>query len=369
MRLQLILLAAAAAIAAAAIAAGPRRAAAEPPPDQASATVRVYADDDRVTVWSPAAHGQLTAGRVTTDVDVTLDAVTAASVDVVTSASPLTVHERRLEAGLGVTVAATPTTALRASGDVSHEHDYDALRAGLGLTTDLASRNTTVELRATAGHDHATAVNDPTFSGERDSAGLTAVVTQLVDRRTVLDLTVDGAWSDGWQASPYRRVLLSDPRMPLVTSWREATPSRRLSLAIALRGRRALGERWFGTAVGRGYVDDWSMHSATATVGLRRRLAARTLVGAQARGYLQDAASFWRRHQPDATEPPRYRTADRTLGPMADAELELVGERTLDAGGRTLTIAAGGLARWFLDDAVQHRRLGLTTTVSFTSPL
>jgi hypothetical protein len=364
-RLQLTVGAAAAL--ACALAATPARA--EPPPDLASATVRVYADDDRLTVVSPAAHAQLTGGPLTAEVDLAIDAVTAASVDVMTSASPVAVDERRYEAGLGLALAAGATTVVRAGAQVSHERDYDAVRVGLGVVQELARRNTTLELRARAGRDRATAVGDPMFAGERTSAALTAVVTQLVDRRTIVDLTVDGLWADGWHGSPYRRVWTDDPSMPVVTGWPEVTPARRLAVAVALRGRRAVGERWFASAIARGYADEWDVHSATATVELRRRLSERTLLGGQVRGYLQDGASFWVRRQPDAIAPPRYRTADRTLGPMATGEVELVGDRVIDRHDRRVTIAVGGIGRWFLDHVAQDRRLAITATLSFTSPL
>lgn len=361
MRLQLIALAVAAAAAFS-------PAAADPGDDQASATVRVYTDDDHLTVVSPAATLRVTGERLTTDVDVAVDAISAASVDVVTAASPHAFTEQRLEAGLGLTFAARPTLSLRAGAQVSHERDYDALRVAAGVVSERALRNTTLELRGRLGLDRATAVDDPMFSGERTSAAVTAIVTQLVDRRTVVDLTVEGTWAHGWHGSPYRRVRIDHPSMPAPTWWPEATPEDRRSLAIALRGRRAVGERWFATAIARGYLDDWEVHSATATVELRRRLSDRTLIGASARGYLQDGASFWQRRLADALAPPTYRTADRTLGPMATGELELIGDRVLDRGERRLTVAVGGLGRWYLDHVAQQRRLGATFTLSFTSP-
>lgn len=356
------------ALASAALATGASPAAAEPPVDQASATVRVYADDDRLSVVSPAAHAQVTTGALTVEADTALDAVSAASVDVVTAASPTPFQERRVEGGLGLAWAATRLVTVRGGAQLSHERDYDAVRLGVGVAAELGQRNTTVEVRTRLGRDHATASDDPTFSGTRTSAALIAALTQVLDRRTIADLTVEGAWADGWHGSPYRQVLVSDPVMPVVTSWREATPERRLSLAVALRLRRALGERWFGTASARGYLDDWSVASATALVGARRRLDDATLIGVELRGYLQDGAFFWRRQQPDGAAPPRYRTADRTLGPMATAGVELVGERAI-GGDRRVMLALGGVALWFLDYAPQAERHALTVTMSFTTPL
>ncbi|MCE9574513.1 MAG: DUF3570 domain-containing protein, partial [Deltaproteobacteria bacterium] len=249
---------------------------------------------------------------------------------------------------------------------VSHERDDDAVRLGLGSIAELADRNTTLEVRARLGRDRATDVTDPSFAGDRTTAGAVAVITQLVDARTVADVTVDGSWADGWQGSPYRRVRIADPTMPVVTLWREATPARRLALAAAVRVRRAIATSWFAAASARGYVDDWAVHSGTATLELRRRFGA-TLLGAEVRGYLQDGASFWVRRQPDALAPPRYRTADRTLGPMATASAELIGERAL--GADHVTLAIGAMRLWFLDDAAQSRRLAATVTLTFAAPL
>ena len=341
---------------------------AEPAPDQASATVRVYADDDRLSVVTPSAHAQGTTGALTVEVDTSLDAVSAASVDVVTSASPTPFQERRVEAGIGLGWALSRLTTLRGGAQVSHERDYDALRLGLGAAVELGQRNTTLELRGRFGRDRARASDDPAFAGDRTSAGLVASLTQLVDRRTVADLTIEGDWADGWHGSPYRRVWVSDPAMPVVTGWREATPERRLALAAALRLRRALGERWFGTVSARGYADDWSVRSATLTVEGRRRLDDATLLGLELRGYLQDGAWFWRERQPDGATPPRYRTADRTLGPMATAGVQLVGERAI-GGDRRVVLALGGLALWFFDYAPQASRHAATVTMTFVTPL
>lgn len=337
---------------------------AEPPADEVSGTLRVYADDDHLTVVSPSAHGQVAAARLGVDVDVAVDAVSAASVDVMTSASPRAMTERRVEAGVGVTMWPRDRGALRLGALVSHEHDYDVVRGDATATVELAERNTTLALRGQLELDRATAVGDPMFVGARRGGGLLLTATQLIDRRTIADLAIDGRLADGWHGSPYRTVIVHAIDQPTFTRWPEATPAVRRALAAAVRVRRAIGERWVGAASARGYLDDWDLHSATATVEARRALAGDARLGVVARGYLQDGASFWRRRQPDGAAPPPLRTADRTLGPMASAQLELVGERRL--GAARLVAAVGGLGLWYLDAAAQSRRLAVTTTLSVT---
>jgi len=73
-------------------------------PDAVTSSFHVYADDDHVTVISPSTRVIAGLGpRTSLAVDATIDAVTGASVDVVSSASPATVHERRVEIGTSVT--------------------------------------------------------------------------------------------------------------------------------------------------------------------------------------------------------------------------------------------------------------------------
>jgi len=337
---------------------------AEPPPDEVSGTLRVYADDDHLTVVSPSAHGQVAAARLAVDLDVAVDAVSAASVDVMTSASPRAVTERRVEAGVGVTTWPDARVAVRLGALVSHEHDYDVLRGDATVTAELAERNTTLALRGQLELDRATAVGDPTFRGERRGGGVLATATQLIDRRTIADLAIDARLADGWHGSPYRSVIVHALDQPTFTRWPEATPAVRRALAAAVRVRRAIGERWVGAASARGYLDDWDLHSATATLEARRALPGAARLGLVARGYLQDGASFWRRQQPDGAMPPALRTADRTLGPMASAQLEVIGERGL--GAARVVAAVGGVGLWYLDAAAQSRRLAITTTLSVT---
>ncbi|MBL0220409.1 MAG: DUF3570 domain-containing protein [Myxococcales bacterium] len=289
------------------------------PTDPASATAsfRVYADDDHVTVVSPGARVNVWLGtRTTLAVDTTVDAVTGASVDVISSASPATVHERRLELGTTVTrllpIGAATSVAL--GGRVSHEHDYDSVRGFASGRVELAERNTTLVLRYVAGHDVAHAVGDPAFRRTRDSHEVIATWSQLVDPRMVVDLIVDGAWLVGYHASPYRQVRITVPASPLPILVDEVTPARRANLAVAGRVRRALGEHTFATATYRLHVDDWSMTSHTATLELFRQVTSGWLVGLLGRGYWQEEASFYRaRYGDNGGRVPELRTSDRTL--------------------------------------------------------
>ena len=357
MRLQLI----------AALLLGAAPAAAEP---DAEATLRVYTDDDDITVVSPSARVGADAGDTSIDVDATVDAVTGASVDVVTSASPLPIDERRLELGLAAERPVIGGLAASALVRGSHENDHDALRLGAGLALELLERRLTVELRYLGGSDRIGTVVDPELRRSRALHQVTFGVTMVLDPRTLLDVVTDAASSSGYHASPYRRVPVLDPALPLPIWLPEEAPRARRSLAAAVRLRRAIGEVWFGAVDYRAYSDDWSMASHTASLAARRTLGDRLLAGALLRGYLQDGAWFYRStYTGDGAMPP-LRTRDRVLGPMRTLFASLTAELALDDDERWRALAAAGvLASWTPDFPLQTDRHALVLTLSLSAPL
>jgi len=340
-------------------------------PEAVTSSFRVYADDDHVTVISPSTRVIAGLGpRTSLAVDATVDAVTGASVDVVSSASPATVHERRVELGTSVTriVPVGAATSLSAGGQLSHENDYDAFRAFASARAELAERNTTLALRYAAGHDIARAVSIPSFRRTRNSHQLTTTLSQVLDKHTVADLIGEVAWASGYHANPYRTVPVGLPSWPLPMLVDEVTPARRASLAVAGRVRRAIVDDWFATSTYRFYVDDWSVTSHTATVELFHQVAERWLVGALGRGYLQDGAAFYRASYVATDEPPALRTRDRTLGPMRSLYVSATVDTTVGPDWH-LVLALGVLASWFPEFPAQAERRAVIATTSLSVPL
>lgn len=336
--------------------------------------MRLYVDDDHVTVVSPAVAATAEADDATSlTIDATADAISSASIDVLTSASPIEVSELRVEAGARVARAVGRRLELRGQGRGSHEADYAAWRLGGGAGVELADRNLSLDLDYQLGLDRAGDATDATFSRRRTEHAVTLAASQVLDPRTVLDGIVEARRADGYHASPYRRVPVVDPSWPLPTWVDEVTPEVRTSVAALVRARRALGAAWFVAASQRLYVDDWDVTSHTTIVDVRHQPGEGWLLGATARGYVQDGAAFYRRAYEvgDDGALPVERTRDRTLGPMRSAFASLTVDRTLwrgdaldPAGGVHLVVAAGALAWWFPDAALQARRLALVTTAS-----
>jgi len=336
----------------------------------AHATLRIYADDDGLTVVSPAAAATAAAGEDTTvTIDAAADAISGASIDVVSSASPRPIEELRVELGLAATHALPLGDAASVSVGArgSREHDHDALGASARFRLELADRNLILDLGYQGGRDAAGDVTDPGFHRTRWTHQLAVGAARILDARTIADLVVEGTAATGYHASPYRLVPVVDPASPLAVWLDEVTPRARQSLAAAARLRRALGERWFATASYRLYADDWSITSHTAAAELRHQLGDRLLLGATVRGYAQSGAAFYRGTYVMSDAPPAERTRDRTLGPMRTLFASATGDVALDEDQRWHAIAAiGVLSSWFLDFPLQPGRDALVTTASLS---
>ncbi len=250
----------------------------------ANVSLHVYADDDHVTVVSPSASIRAdVTPRLSMSADTTVDVVSAASVDVLTSASPHTVNEQRIELGLASTYRTQRATWWTLGVRGSHEHDYDALRLRASAKTELAQRNTTLQIDYVFGHDGVTSMMDRSFHRERTSHELMLGTSQLLSRRGIVDVVVDLTRADGYHASPYRQVVVDVPASPLPMRLDEATPSLRTSIAIAVRMRYSLTPRWTTSAAYRFYDDTWSMLSHTVETEFHRTIGS-WLVGVTLRG-------------------------------------------------------------------------------------
>ncbi len=323
------------------------------PSVESGATIglHVYADDDHVTVVSPSASiGADVTPRLSMSADTTVDVVSAASVDVLTSASPRTVSEQRVELGLASTYRYHRATWWTLGVRGSHEHDYDALRLRASAKTELAQRNTTLQIDYVFGHDGVASMMDRSFHRERTSHELMLGASQLLSRRAIVDVVIDLTRADGYHASPYRQVVVDVPASPLPLRLEEATPTLRTSIAVAGRIRSSLTRRWTTSASYRFYADTWSMLSHTITTEIDRSIGG-WLVGVTVRAYSQSNAAFY---APRYTGQPRYRTRDRTLAAMGS----LYGAVTLDApiASWHLVASAGVLRMWFIDFPLQSDR-------------
>ena len=339
-------------------------------PRQVTVGLRVYADDDRVTVWSPSARAAAPLPHgVTVDVATTVDAVTAASIDGVSTASPYAFTETRIEGGVGLTVEVRPRHAVTARVIGSDERDYTALRLSAGWRAELAARNTTVDLTFTAGLDTVGRAGDPTFARDRRELRGALALTQITDRRGYVDLVVEAADQRGYLANPYRFVPI-EMAGAVAYTLPERAPDQRTAVAALVRVRRALTDAAFVHGDYRLSRDTWGVTSNTATLRLSRAMRAdELLLGVEARGYRQDAASFHRAVYAGDSGAPAWRTSDRALGRMASATAGVVAESTVPWHGLRVSMSAAWVHFWWLDDLRQSDRDAVVASLGLVVPL
>jgi hypothetical protein len=327
-----------------------------PPPVQtsnldvhAASEVATYADTDHVFVQTPSISGAASNPLAGWSVDGSylVDVVSAASVDIVSTASRRW-EEVRQAGTLGATYKPNDFGMSVASA-LSVEPDYVSWMEGGSFTLDLLQKNLTLLLGYFYTHDTAGRTGTPfsVFSETLESEAFKAAATMVVNRTTTLSFIVDPVFESGNQAKPYRYIPLFAPatRVPigasidLVNSLREsARPLEQLPLSrqryalttrLAHRFHRStlrLDERMYG--------DSWLLFATTTDARYLFDLGRRVETGPHARLYIQNGVDFWQRAY--TLEPgfnyPEYRTGDRELGPLVNV-----------TGGWSLSIGLGSL--------------------------
>jgi hypothetical protein len=309
-----------------------------------------YADTDHVFVQTPSISGAASDPLAGWSVDGSylVDVVSAASVDIVSTASRR--WEEVRQAGT-LDVAYKPRSwGVSASAALSDEPDYLSWTVGGSVTRDLDEKNLTLLIGYYHTHDTAGRTGTPfsVFSEVLTSEWLKLGATRVINRTTTLSLLADALFESGNQAKPYRYIPLfaRDTYVPLgasidlVNSIRESArpleqlPTSRqrfaLSTRLAHRFRRStlrLEERIYG--------DSWLLLATTTDARTIFDMGRRIETGPHARLHVQNGVDFWQRAY--TLEPgfnyPEYRTGDRELGPLVSV-----------TGGWSLRMGVGPMA-------------------------
>jgi hypothetical protein len=352
-------------IAAAALALVPARARADRPPIDLGLDTLLYTDDDNVIVSSSrvGASAKLDDDGSEVHAAAIADAVTAASVDVITEATPR-FSELRKEADVGGSWARgvwLPSAHYR----FSDEPDYLSNGGGLRLDRKLGD-DATLE----AGYDltydliRRSGTSPSVFERTLATHSADVSLSQVIDPNTVVRVAYSFVGQDGYLAKPYRYVPLFDPatvasaraqgmtiglddfgQLRLPERPPEAVPDVRLRHALAARVLRYLPSI-HSSARGdyRFYLDDWGVRSHTGEAALRVAFGDREL-GLDERVYEQTAADLWRRTYEVAPGTiPQYRSVDRELSHYASETT------TLDFTDRH------GSWRWYATASLMYTR-------------
>ncbi|MCB9565546.1 MAG: DUF3570 domain-containing protein [Kofleriaceae bacterium] len=302
---------AAAAALAAALVASPALAAAQ---TAFSSKVQIYVDDDHTSVISPTVSA---AVDVDPDTNVSAgyvaDVVTSASIDIVTQASPTTIHDTRHQASLGLSRILGDWTG-RFGYVYSAENDYGSHVLAGGVERRMFDKDTTFSLGYALALNTVGRADDHNFARDLTVNDVSATWTQIVTPRLATQLTYQLGIASGYQASPYRYVpvRLSVDADPMY--WvPETDPDSRTRHALVI------GANWFipsDSAVQadyRYYRDTWGIVSHTIGTRLFINLTPKLELRLRNRFYTQNGASFYQASYPTTG---LYMTIDRELSPL-----------------------------------------------------
>lgn len=327
-----------------------------------SSEVSGYQDSVAVSVLTPTVA--VTAEDPTVGYSVNgrylVDIVTAASPDIVATASPRW-NEVRNAGNLGFKYKPS-TTGFAVNAATSHTRDYFSLSGSATLLQEVDEKNWSLALTYGFGHDiiGRTGTPNSVFSNTLDTHALTASASRVLNPSSIFTLTADVILERGDQSKPYRYIPMfaaaDVARVPAgatpteVAQFRiQARPLEQLPLArerYAITGRYAVR-----TDIGtlrleeRGYADTWALLASTTDVRFYFDASDRFMIWPHVRGHVQSSVDFWQRAYTasSAGDLPALRTGDRELGSL------------FTAGG-------GGGVRWGLGPRGEVYRYALQLT-------
>jgi hypothetical protein len=257
------------------------------PGDKAEAMFHSY-DGGGVQAKGPALLVRKSlADRVSLSAQYYVDAVSNASIDVITTASPF--KETRTAYELGATTVVRDST-LSVSTSHSSEPDYTASALSFDAAHEVFGGMTTVSLGFTRGNDEIRQTQAPGWLDHALHWQYRVGVTQILSPRWLVSLNAEAISDSGYLGSPYRVARVFGAAVP------ERDPRTRTSRAIKLRSigdTSALVERSSFRAEHRFYWDTWGIRARTTELGASKYLGQRFIVDATLRLYSQGKALFY----------------------------------------------------------------------------
>jgi len=355
--------------------------------ERASFEMAAYQDNDAVTVLTPSlALGIDNQSGATLSATYLVDVVSAASADIVSTASPRWTEVRQAGSLYGEYKPRDFGVGVGAS--ISREPDYLSYGAFATVRKDFSQKNWSLFFgygfsHDTAGRCGADGQCTPfsVFSRNLLRASFNGGFDLVVDRVSLLTLTGDVIVENGDQSKPYRYVPMFTPAAAarvfkgmsadavnantiavdgnLPAGARsdskplEQLPLTRHRFALTAKYARRMGDATL-RAMERLYDDTWGLMGSSTDVRVIFDLGKRFALWPHARFHVQRQVNFWKLAYviPNDTSLnfPEYRTGDRELGP--------------------LWTAGGGFGvKWYIGRAADPERfsLQLTADAMYTS--
>ena len=258
--------------------------AADLPEDTAEALLHVYSGGG-VTAYGPAfLVRKSVADRFSITGSYYLDAVSNASIDVVTTASKY--KETRHEFALSGDYVYRDSQ-ITLAGSTSREPDYTANRGSLDISQEVFGGMTTVSLGFTYGADKVGKKDSPEFSDSARHWQYRLGASQILTPRWIMSANLEAIADDGYLGSPYRAARVFGAFVP------EKNPRTRSARAVMLRLKGDLGSRDAFHADYRYYRDTWEIKGHTLELGYSRYFGDAWLADTYLRYYTQSKALFY----------------------------------------------------------------------------
>jgi len=208
---------------------------------------------------------------------------------------------------------------------LSQEHDYAALGANAALLWDINNKLTTLTVGASIDADQvsptggihapfASISTSQSTSGSRQKDGYDVLfgITQVMTRRTLMQLNYTRGSSTGYLTDPYKLVSVVDAGGNTTDYLHEKRPDTRVRNALYWKTVYHLTEDIVHFSY-RHYWDDWGVTAHTADATYRWVLASDSYLEPHLRFYTQTAADFFV-HALNDGPLPEYASADLRLG-------------------------------------------------------
>ncbi len=200
-------------------------------------------------------------------------------------------------------------TRLSFGGNFSSEYDFTSVGANVAIARDLEGRNTTLSLGLAlegnqirpvggtpVGLSVASAGGTRLGSGSRNVADVLLGVTQVMNRRWLMQVNLGLGRGSGEHSDPYKILSVVDGSTGLLAGDRyvhERRPDSRSRVSLYWGhkihlARDVLDLSW------RGYRDDWGVRAHTLDARWRVNLGGGSYLEPRWRHHRQGAADFWR---------------------------------------------------------------------------
>ncbi len=357
----------------------------------ASLETAAYTDSDHVTVMTPSVSATIenALDGATLSGTYLLDVVSAASVDIVATASRRWKEARHAGALSGQ--YKPHALGVGFSSSVSSEPDYLSYGAAGHLSYDVNEKNTALFFGYGYGHDTSGRSHTPftVFARTLQRGSFVGGLDQIIDESTTASLALSVIIENGDQSKPYRYIPLFAPNVAptidkgasidIVNARRvferplEQLPLSRRRFAFT----SGIAHRFDAStirATERVYVDNWGLKASTTDARWFFDAGSRVRIWPHLRFHAQTPVVFWQRAyvsaEPVGWSLPVYRTGDRELGPLWTADGG--GGIKVYLGGaehpRMFSIGAemDGIYTSYLDDLYITQRTGFLGTLTFS---